>query len=196
MKRMILGLIVICIMVFAGSAALALDTKGYVVDPSDKEYRSALSGYKEFDIGGFMEVINNLSPAARAALIKILENQEDLDRQTVVALVTFIFGDDYKVIYKWADNEALLNFLLDVFQTYDGTILKASSVSAKATKDYIFDGTKPYEDFDAATKSSTFVSIKDVGGNNSGSGGCVAFPAAVVALFFVPALVLVKRGKK
>ena len=199
MKRVLWGLSIVCLIILGGSAAFALDTNKIVITPTPNEYRSALKGAKDVGVGGWGDVLfflQDFDPKATQELRSILENQEALGRETVVALITIFFNGASPVDYNWADNEALLNFLSFVFHKY-ADVVNVSSVADEASRIHRFDGTSQYEYYYAPDNYSRFVSIKDVGDEKSdGGGGCAAFPLGAVVLFLLPALVLVKRRVK
>jgi len=187
--------------VFVGSAAFAEIDSDYV--PSEAE-KKLFEFFMDGADGPFFKSIGDIEDEALLnALGALLEGLEDSNY--VVGILTFIFenwnDEGNKLLYNLGIAESIYNFALKEFQTrrdIDGELTADGKFWLDLlTKHFNFVDANPVIAAESPMEVM-LVSVKEDGGSEykKRSRGCSAFPATAFALFLLPALALVKRGKK
>lgn len=196
LKRVLLGLLVLSFVLFGAGVALAkVDTDGVksdVKDPNPIAYENALTGGEIIGVTSLADLMDDptVPQEVKDAIAEVIDKLDALqaDGKTVsFAYVTFTCEDLSELDYNWGDKEWLYNFVKEKFDSKPKEAA-AGSLSVKG----IVDGIPYLVELDDVYEYG-ILSIKETGG---GSGGCAVFPAGAFILFMLPALALVKRGKK
>jgi hypothetical protein len=201
-------------LIFAGSgAAFAADTVSYVPP--------AASNYPV--VGGTNITVENaaksLTPEQNAALQAVYKAFGTKKGNIELAKVSFSLPASGSVTIPWTKGQLFYNFATKKFVSY-GNKKQASAVFAEGTEsddgidaaydaasagdtealasgNYVFTKKSPFSDPGVTDpKKASFLSVKGAAQGHHSSGGCSALTFGAAALFLLPALALVKRGKK